>query len=133
MPCRFTWYDDEKTVMQLIAEGEWNWRDYHAAARACTFSMMNEQPRRVTMLIDLRRSTREKLPAGLTAHSMSFGKRLTPALNGDAVVLGLPLEAWQGLPLEEDGTLSTGDGCVYYAADEAEAQAILQRIREQNS
>ncbi|MCA9912573.1 MAG: hypothetical protein KC496_04475 [Anaerolineae bacterium] len=133
MPFRFTWYDDDKTVMQLIAEGDWNWRDYHAAARACTFSMMNERPDNVTILLDLRGSTRDQMPAGLRAHSTSFGKKLTPALNGSAVVLGMPLAAWHGLPLNEDGTLSTVDGRVYYAEDEAKAQDILQQIRENNA
>lgn len=133
MPFRFAWYDDEKTVMRLIAEGNWNWRDYHAAARACTFSMMNEQPGKITILIDLRGSTREKLPAGIAAHSMSFGKILTPALTGNAVLLGMPLDAWQNLPLNDDGILHTNDGRVYYAADEAEALAILQKLRDEKA
>lgn len=129
MPFRFAWYDDEKTVMQLIAEGDWNWRDYHAAARASSFSM-HQHPHPVSTLVDLRGSTRETLPAGLAAHTSSFGKKITPALNGYAVVLGMPREDWAALPLNEDGTLSTRDGRVYYAADEAEARAILDQLRQ---
>jgi len=131
MPFRFTWYDEQKTVMQLIAEGDWNWRDYHAAARACMFSMLNQEPGSVSILVDLRGSTRSKMPAGLPAHTSSFGKVLTPAMNGFAVVLGMPRDAWETLPLDDDGTLHTKDGRVYYAADEAEAQTILERVPEE--
>ncbi len=129
MPFHFTWYDDEQTVMQLIAEGDWNWRDYHAAARACIFSM-HRHPHKVSILVDLRGSTRETLPAGLPAHVSSFGKVLTPALDGNAVVLGMPRDAWESLPLNDDDTLSTKDGRVYYAADETEARAILRRLHD---
>jgi hypothetical protein len=125
---RFEWYDDDETVMRYIAQPGWNWRDYHSCVRASLFSM-HKHPHPVDSLIDLRESDRETMPAGMVAHMSSFGRILTPALSGDAVVLGLPDGAKAQLPLDTDGTLETRDGRVYFADDEAGAQTILNRLR----
>lgn len=125
---RFQWYDAEKRVIHLIAEHDWNWRDYHAAARASAFSMM-QHPHPVTTLLDFRESTRPTFPLGIAAHAMSFGKKISPALNGQVVVLGLPDTIRTNLQLEDDGTLTTAQGRIYFAVDEANAQAILASLR----
>lgn len=124
---RFEWYDESKTVMRYVAEGHWTWRDYHACVRASIFSM-HQHPHKVHSLIDLRQSERDAMPRGLVAHISSFGKILTPALSGNAVVLGLSASDWAQLPLDDDNTLPTQDGRVYCAADEAAAQSILDAL-----
>lgn len=121
---RFEWYNAEKTVMRYIAENQWTWRDYHACVRASIFSM-HQHPNAVHSIIDLRESQRTKMPAGLAAHAQTFGKRLTPALSGQAIVLGLAQADWQQLPLSNDGTLHTSDGQVHYADDETALALIL--------
>lgn len=125
MAVRFEWYDPGKRVMRYIAEGQWNWHDYHRAVRISTFSMMNH-PHSVHTLVDLRGSTRAALPAGFGAHARTFGKRFTPALSGKAIVLGVTPEQIPPNILDEDGTLETPDGRVYFAQSEDEARALLQ-------
>ncbi|QPC83403.1 hypothetical protein G4Y79_03200 [Phototrophicus methaneseepsis] len=129
MPFRFAWRDEDQTVMQLIVEGgDWNWRDYHHVARACTFSMLR-LPHPVHMLIDLRGSTREKMPAGAAVHVRSFGKIQTPAMSGKAVVIGYPQPDLAELGLGPSQTLSTRDGTVYFVASEDEAEALFNQWR----
>jgi hypothetical protein len=125
---RYEWYDADKTAVRYIMEADWNWRDYHAGVRASLFSMMNH-PHLVDSVIDLREHSRPKMPAGLSAHMSSFGKKISKALSGNAVVIGLADADRLSLPLNPDGTLSTSDGAVYFAADDDEARAILQRLR----
>lgn len=127
---RYEWYDDAETVMHYIAQDDWNWRDYHSCVRASLFAM-HKHPHPVDSLVDFRESTREAMPAGLTAHLSSVGKVLAPALTGDAVVLGLPPDAKASLPLDDDGTLATRDGRVYFAETEAAAQGILDQLKRE--
>jgi hypothetical protein len=127
MGFRFQWYDDEQTTMHYIAEGDWNWRDYHACVRASLFSMHRHE-KTVDSLIDLRASTRRAMPSGVNAHVRSFGKVLTPALSGRALVIGMPDEALAQLGVAQDHQLDTPDGLVRFVdadGDEA-AKAILQ-------
>jgi hypothetical protein len=127
MGFRFKWYNDAKTVMRYIAEGDWNWRDYHAAVRASTFSMHNH-PHSVDVLVDLRGSTRAKMPSGLAAHVRTFGKKQTPALSGRAVVIGLPHDDEIALALDADRTLLNQEGGkIHFVADEAELNALLAK------
>ena len=57
MPFRFEWKDATKRAICYIAEGDWNWKDYHHAARASLFTLTGvEHP--VDSVIDLRASTR---------------------------------------------------------------------------
>jgi hypothetical protein len=130
MQFRFEWYDEDETVMHYIAEATWTWRDYHSCVRASLFSM-HKHPHPVDSLIDLRGGTRDAMPSGLVAHMNSFGRVLTPALSGEAVVLGLPDAARERLPLDENQTLPTRDGRVYIAEDEAHARQILAQLKAQ--
>jgi hypothetical protein len=126
---RYEWYNDEQTAMRYILEDDWNWRDYHAGVRASLFSMLRH-PHMVDSVIDLREQTRKSLPSGIAAHMRSFGKKLTPALSGHAVVIGMSAAERQQLPLEANGTYVTPDGVVYFVADDAEARDILAHLRE---
>jgi hypothetical protein len=126
---RYEWYDQAHTVMRLIALDDWNWKDYHAAARVATFAMINH-PGGVHTLIDFRQQTRPALPAGLAAHMSSFGKRITPALSGYVVVLGTTAQERAQLPLNAAGQLETKDGRVYFAETDQEAEHLLQQIQQ---
>lgn len=121
----FEWQHDDQRVMVYRADGDWNWNDYHTCVRASLFSM-HQHPHPVESLIDLRGSTRQTMPSGLQAHVRTFGKKLTPALSGRAVVIGLPPAAEAQLPLDNNRTLFTNDGLVVFVDDEAQLQAILQ-------
>ncbi len=124
MPFRYAWKDPSKRVICYIAEGDWNWKDYHHAARASAFTLSGvEHP--VDCLIDLRRSARRTLPAGLAAHVRSFGKKMQACLTGRAVVIGMPKEGTDSLLLDDD-TLSTSDGAVRFVADDAELEGVLR-------
>ncbi|MDE2820980.1 MAG: hypothetical protein OXI40_14705 [Chloroflexota bacterium] len=124
MPFRYQWKDASKRVICYIAEGDWNWKDYHHAARASAFTLSGvAHP--VDCLIDLRCSARRTLPAGLAAHARSFGKKMQACLTGRAVVIGMPKEGLDSLPLDDANTLSTRDGAVRFVANEAELEQAL--------
>lgn len=121
---RYGWYDDAKTILQYTAEADWNWRDWHAGWRPATFNLIQHEGN-VHVLIDFREQTRDKMPAGIHAHLNSFGQSISPKLSGKAVVLGFPSEDKASLMLDEDGTLETKTGRLYFAKDEAQAQAFF--------
>ena len=130
MPFRFGWKDDSKRAMTYIAEGDWNWKDYHYAVRAAAFSLTAaEEP--VDSVIDLRASARPTLPAGLWAHLRSFGRKNQACLTGRAVVIGLPAAAIETLPLLADKTLPTADGFVTFVASDAELEQLLDEWANQ--
>lgn len=124
MPVRFEWRDPSKRAMCFIAEGAWDWKDYHQAARASAFSLTGLE-HAVDSVIDLRRSARTDLPAGAAAHVRSFGRRTQVNLSGRAAVIGLPEGARKGLGLGADGTLETPDGLVKFVESEAELDQLL--------
>lgn len=131
MGFRFEWYDDDQTVMHYIAEGDWNWRDYHSCVRASTFAM-HRHPNPVLSLIDLRESTRQTMPSGLAAHVRSFGKKLTPALSGEAVIIGMPSDA-QAQLTDGDKTLDGASGTIYFVETEDELKTLLESLRDEQS
>ncbi|MCE2470934.1 MAG: hypothetical protein J4G18_03370 [Anaerolineae bacterium] len=121
MPFRFEWRDETQRAITYIAEGDWNWRDYHHAARASAFTLMSaEHP--VDSVIDLRGSTRIALPAGAGAHLRSFGRVTQARLTGRAAVIGSPDVDAEGL---RDGVLQTADGFVKFVDSETELAALL--------
>ena len=132
MAFHFEWRDEGQTVMQLIAEGDWNWRDYHHAARACSFSMLR-LPHPVHMLIDLRKGTRTKMPSGAAVHVRSFGKINAPAMSGKAVVLGYPMDQLDAVHVHVGNMIPTADGAVYFVADEAAADALFDQWRAEDA
>ncbi|MGJ3241126.1 MAG: hypothetical protein ACFE0Q_20620 [Anaerolineae bacterium] len=126
---RYGWYDDTRTILSYTAQGDWNWRDWHAGWRPATFNLIQHEGN-VHVLLDFREQTREQMPAGINAHFMSFGTTLSPKLSGKAVVLGLPDEALAQLMRDKDGTLETKSGRMYFAESEADAQALFASFTE---
>lgn len=123
MPFRFEWRGRSKRAIRYIAEGNWNWRDYHQAVRASAFTLMSaELP--VDSVIDLRGSARPGLPAGASAHLRSFGRKTQANLSGRAAVIGMPDINVQGA---RDGKLVTTDGFVSFVDDEAELDTLLAK------
>lgn len=125
MPFRFEWMDDSKQAMLYIVEGDWDWKTYHHAVRASTFSMLNvENP--IDSVIDFRGSTRPTLPSGLLGHVRSFGRKHQPRLSGRALVIGMPDEGKEILKLRDDNTLPTTDGYVKFVDTQEELEHVLE-------
>lgn len=125
---RFEWIDPEKRAIRYVAEGsEWNWKDYHTCVRVSLVTLSNH-PHLVDSVIDLRESTRPKMPSGVVAHARSFGKKHFPVVSGRAIVLGMPPEAMEQLaPLcDVQGRLVTPDGYIVFVADDAAMQRQLE-------
>ncbi len=121
MPFRFEWRDETRRAICYIADGDWNWKDYHQAVRAAAFTLMQaEQP--VDSVIDLRGSARRTLPAGAAAHVRSFARVTQARLTGRAAVIGLPAVEVEGMA---DGVLRAADGFVKLVDGEAELEALL--------
>ena len=126
----YSWVDAEKTILRYTAKSGWNWRDYHACARIATLTL-TPRATPVDILIDLTPSAR--IPAGLAAHSRTFGQALVPALSGRAVVIGLPDDDLQVLLPDGSRTLpNQSGGQVYFAASEVEALAQLEAWRAES-
>ncbi len=123
MPFRFKWKDESKRAMCYIAEGDWNWKDYHHAVRASAFTLMSAELS-VDSVIDLRGSTRTTLPAGASAHLRSFGRVTQARLTGRAAVIGMPAVPVEGL---RGNTLQTADGVVKLVESEAALDALLSK------
>lgn len=124
MPVRFEWHDDSKRAMRYIAEGQWNWKDYHQAVRAAAFSLTAvEHP--VDSVIDLRGSARPSLPAGASAHVRSFGRVTSACLTGRAAVIGLPAAEADRLGLSPERRLGTSDGYVQFVESDMELAQLL--------
>ena len=88
MPFQFEWKDESRRAMLYLAEGDWNWKDYHHAVRASAFTLTAvDHP--VDSVIDLRGGTRISLPAGASAHLRTFGRVTQVRLTGRAAVIGL--------------------------------------------
>lgn len=125
MNFRFKWYNPQQTVMLYLAEGDWSWRDWHACNRAAAFSMLHREPGSVHALVDLRGSTRQAMPSGMKAHLRTVGQKLSPALSGRALLLGMPPEAEATLETDSERRFETIDGFLQFVDDEASAQHIL--------
>ena len=131
MPFRFSWKDDSRRVMCYIAEGHWNWRDYHHAARASTFTLSAvDHP--VDRVIDLRASSRSNLPAGMSAHVRSFNRLTQACLTSRALVIGLRQSDLEALRLGPDNTLSTADGVIKFVDDVEEMEGALREWQSGN-
>src|SRR5690606_35931986 len=82
----------------------------------------------VDTVVDLRGSTRARFPAGPLGHVRTFGKPISPALTGRAVVIGLP-EAIRA-EIAPDGQLETPDGVVVFVTTDDEITAMLADWRD---
>ena len=124
MPFQFEWKDESRRAMLYIAEGDWNWKDYHHAVRASAFTLTAvDHP--VDSVIDLRGGSRISLPAGASAHLRSFGRVTQVRLTGRAAVIGLPDAEADRLQLGPDRTLPTSDGFVKFVESDEELQQLL--------
>ena len=125
----YTWDDpDNLSVMRFTATDPWTWNDYHKAVRMALFTLHNH-PQPVDLIIDLSPATR--LPGGALAHVRSFGKRLNPSMTGRVIVIGLDAEIEARLRAGRDErVLQMQDRTIYFADDEAAAQAILSQLRD---
>ena len=124
MPFHFKWKDEKKRAICYIAAGNWNWKDYHQAARASAFTLAAvDHP--VDSVIDLRASARTDLPAGAPAHVRSFGRGAQPCLTGRAAVIGLPTAEVARLDLRPDRTLPTANGFVQFVDSEDQFERLL--------
>src|SRR3990172_2967279 len=86
MPVTYRWDNPEKTVLRLMATGEWAWRDFHRAAQVSRVNMMNGGDR-IDTVVDLRGS--DRLPSGAAAHVRTFGRPENRRQTGRAVVIGM--------------------------------------------
>lgn len=127
MPFVYRWFNDEKTAVVLAAEGDWNWQDYHRVARVAAMNTLSLK-HAVDTVVDLRGSTRARFPAGPLGHVRTFGKPISPALTGRAVVIGLP-DAIRA-EIAPDGELETPHGVVVFVATDDEIKQILADWRE---
>ncbi len=125
MPFRFEWRDESRRVICYIAEGDWNWKDYHQAVRASTFTLSAVE-HLVECLVDLRLSSRETMPAGLSAHLRSFGRKAQACLSGRAIVIGMGKDDLDALRLNADKTLPTADGFVQFVDNLDELERTLR-------
>lgn len=127
MAVDFGWLDDSQTVMAYRLMGLWNWAEYHQGVRASLFAM-HQHAVRVHSWLDLSASERPHMPAGVVAHAQTFGKRLTPALSGYAVVLAAPASVLEALQIVDTRRLPTPDGAVLFAHDAEAARAWLRGV-----
>lgn len=123
MNFRFEWYNSDQTAIAYIVEGKWNWNDFHTCVRSSLYTM-HQHPHQVDSVIDLRASEGH-VPAGIRSHSQAFGKRLSPALSGKAIVIGLNPEQEARLQPGPERRLTTQDGQVFFVDSPAEADALL--------
>lgn len=124
MPVHFKWHDESRRALRFIAEGDWNWKDYHQAMRAAAFSLSAvDHP--VDCIIDLRLSARSGLPAGAAAHVRSFGRATHARLSGRAVVIGLPDGEAERLGLSSERPLPTSNGFVQLVETQGQLEELL--------
>lgn len=125
MALRFKWDDDSHQIMLYIVEGDWNWRDYHACARASSFSLNYGGENPVHSLIDFSASTRLDFPAGALGHMRTFGRKIHPRFSGRSAVVALPEKIALLLDLDENRQMETIDGVLTVADSLEEARQIL--------
>lgn len=127
MGMRFEWDDEEKTVIRYVAEGDWNWTDFHRSVRVALFALHNlGHP--VDTILDLSQST--KTPGGAIAHIRSVGKPQNEYISGRAIVIGLDSQTETNLLAgQPDRALSFGEQTIHFVDDEQQAQALLEKWR----
>lgn len=94
MPFDFRWDNDDKTVMRYVAEGSWNWNEFHKNMRRSTL-LFDQVSHPVDVIVDLRGG--DKLPAGAIGHLRSIGTKTHANSSGRAVILGVDAETQRKL------------------------------------
>lgn len=119
MGISFKW---DNGVLRYVAEGQWNWNDYHKAVRIAFFSLNNvDHP--VDVILDLSQSI--KTPSGAVAHLRTVGKPDHPKLTGRGIIINLDRDTRRKLAGNDENKFEMGDQIIYFVDDEAQAQALL--------
>ncbi|MBZ0285808.1 MAG: hypothetical protein K8L97_34080 [Anaerolineae bacterium] len=84
MPILVKWYDDSRQIALWEFEGQWQWRDYHAAINTAVV-LLKTVENTVDSIIDLSRN--ESLPPDMLIHGPRWF-RVAPANFGVTVVAG---------------------------------------------
>ena len=124
MPVTYHWDNPERTVLRLIAAGEWSWRDFHRAAQISRVNMMNGSDR-IDTIVDLRDT--DRLPSGIAAHVRTFGRPENPRQTGRAVVIGIDANVVAKLAGESRTLQMSGDHVVVFVDTDEEALNLLER------
>ena len=74
MATHVMWGNPDKTLIYVILEGRWDWRDFYRAAGEVT-NLMVTVPHRVNIILDLRRSRRTPSDFPFHAAQPSFHRR----------------------------------------------------------
>jgi hypothetical protein len=128
MSVDFRWDNDEQTVIRFVAEGVWNWNDFHKNVRRATF-WFDSVKHPVETIIDLRGTT--KLPAGAMGHIRSLGKRIHPHGRDRVVIIGLDKSIADPLG-GADRTYHDSERLIRFVDTDVEAQAIITQWITEN-
>ena len=123
MAVNYRWDNEEKTVLRLVASGQWTWQEFHRAAQISRVNMMNGGSR-IDTIVDLRGG--DRIPAGAVAHARTFGKPENPRQTGRTVVIGMDDETVRKIS-GEARTLRVSEGhMIYFVATEDEVRTLLE-------
>jgi hypothetical protein len=121
MPFEFVWEDEAKTVVRYVAEGRWNWNDYHKIVRISTFSF-ESLDHKVEAVVDLRGG--DGMPAGAVGHVRMMGKPSHRNRTARAIVLGVPPEVQRALGAV-DGVAGTPEQQIVFVEDDDAVRSVL--------
>jgi len=123
MGVQFKWDNEAKTILRYVAEGSWNWLDYHRAVRISLFSLYSAKAP-VDVIFDLRGGNR--LPGGAIAHLRTVGKKQHNTLSGRAVIIGLDDKTLRQIVPDGGKLLILGDQKLHFADSDEEAYIHLR-------
>lgn len=121
MPVEFRWDNDEKTIMRYVAQGAWNWNEFHKNMRRSTlwFDQVNHP---VDVIVDLRGGNR--LPAGAIGHLRSIGTKTHGNSTGRAVILGVDADIQRKLGAV-NGVYHDHERLLRFADSDEEAYRVI--------
>jgi hypothetical protein len=123
MVVQFKWDNETKTILRYVAQGDWNWLDYHRAVRISLFSLYSAKAP-VDVIFDLRGGSR--LPGGAVAHLRTVGKKQHDTLSGRAVIIGLDETTLRQIVPDGGRLLTLGNQQLHFADSDDEAYALLR-------
>ena len=126
MPFDFRWDNDDKTIMRYVAEGSWNWNEFHKNMRRSTL-WFDQVSHPVDVIVDLRGGTR--LPAGAIGHLRSIGTKTHANSTGRAVILGVDAEIQRRLGAV-NGVYDDRERHLRFVVTDEEAYEIIRHWRE---
>ena len=126
MPFDFRWDNDEKTVMRYVAEGLWNWNEFHKNMRRSTL-WFDQVSHPVDVIVDLRGG--DRLPAGAIGHLRSLGTKTHANSTGRAVILGVDGETQRKLGAV-NGVYADRERHLRFVETDEAAYETIRRWRE---